>query len=282
MCTKDKITFIGASYFPRGKQNYGAIKTKFISDLEGVSKNKAAGIAFITNQELTLSKRDELVKGAGSAKLDLFHLERIASILDSPQCYGIRLEFLDIEMAKEEQVAFFGTVANVIGELQSLMRNLLDTLNNANVSNAVPIEQLNKFKGMLESIVGVYNSTPGIYSLQVFPAPIDRLRVPIGELERFKSMLESMVGSSDIYRLVINTASIDKLRVPLNELKEFESILSRLVGVSSPFSVSLYPSPIQMLQVPLHSLRDYEQNLDRILEKHERVEKLSSKQLNGK
>ena len=280
VCTKDKVRFIGACYFPRGEQKFGAIKTKFINDLEGVSKNMAEGIAFVTNQELTLSVRDELVKEAGSAKVDLFHLERIASILDFPQCYGIRLEFLDIEMTKEEQVAFFGTVANVLGELQSQMRSMLEALNNANVSNVVPTEQLAKFKGMLEAIVGVHNSTPGIYSLQVFPAPIDRLRVPIDELARFKGMLESMVGSSS--SLLITPALVDRLSVPLNELKEFESILDRLVGVSSPFSVSLYPSPIHRLQVPLDSLRDYEATLDRILEKVEGVEKLSSKQRNGK
>jgi hypothetical protein len=282
VCTKDKVRFIGACYFPRGEQNFGVIKTKFINDLKGVSKNTAEGIAFVTNQELTLSARDELVKEAGCAKVDLFHLERIASILDSPQCYGIRLEFLDIEMTKEEQVAFFGTVANVVGELQSQMRDLLETLNNANISSVVPTEQLAKFKGMLESIVGVHNSTPGIYSLQMFPAPIDKLRVPIDELARFKGMLESLVGDPSSYGIVITSPLMNRLSVPLDELKEFESILGRLVGVSSPFSVSPYPSPIHMLQVPLDSLRDYEQTLARILEKLERVEKLGSKQRNGK
>jgi hypothetical protein len=39
--------------------------------------------------------------------LEIYHLERTATILNAPQNYGIRLEFLDIEMSKEEQLGFF-------------------------------------------------------------------------------------------------------------------------------------------------------------------------------
>ena len=33
----------------------------------------------------------------------IYHLERIANILNTPKMYGIRLEYLEIEMTKEEQ-----------------------------------------------------------------------------------------------------------------------------------------------------------------------------------
>ncbi len=91
ICIKDKARFVGASFFPRGQQCFSKIKKKYSDDLDGVAKNNANGIVFVTNQELTLSEREKLKEEAGNIKVDLFHLERIASIIDSPGCYGIRL-----------------------------------------------------------------------------------------------------------------------------------------------------------------------------------------------
>ncbi len=124
VCVKDKVKFIGACYFPRGQQNFSSISNKFLDDLEGVNRNDADGIAFVTNQELTLAERVELTEKAGSAKVDLFHLERIASILDSPRCYGLRLEFLDIEMTKEEQLAFMATVSHMSERLDDIIAHI--------------------------------------------------------------------------------------------------------------------------------------------------------------
>jgi recombinational DNA repair ATPase RecF len=91
--------------FREDQKKYNDILKKFEGDLKGVSKNGASGMAFITNQELKNSERKKLEKKAGSIKLDLFHLERIALILNSPQGYAVRREFLDIEMNEEEKVA---------------------------------------------------------------------------------------------------------------------------------------------------------------------------------
>jgi len=121
VCEKDGIKFIGASYFPRGKQGYTRIEEKFKNDLGGVKHNSADGIAFVTNQEMTLSERENLISMAGSIKVDLFHLERIASILDSVKCYGLRLEFLDIEMNKEEQLAFMAIMSQSIDNFNKFM-----------------------------------------------------------------------------------------------------------------------------------------------------------------
>ncbi|HXO21240.1 MAG TPA: hypothetical protein VOA87_15105 [Thermoanaerobaculia bacterium] len=121
ICVKDQIKTVGASYFPRGQQAFSMIRKKFAGDLEGVAKNVAARLAFITNQELNLGEREELRKMADTAQVDLFHLERIASILDSPWCYGIRLEFLDIEMTKEEQLAFMATVSQSSDRLEEML-----------------------------------------------------------------------------------------------------------------------------------------------------------------
>lgn len=129
LAVRNNISWIIAAYFPRGQQKIKDIKDKFQADLRGVKQNKATGIVFVTNQELRLGERAEIKKIAGNVELDLFHLERVASLLDSPQCYGFRLEFLDIEMTKEEQLAFFAWVqAENNRSIQTEMRENLERI----------------------------------------------------------------------------------------------------------------------------------------------------------
>ncbi len=104
---KENLQWIGAAYFPRGQKRFSEIKSKFLDDLKGISKNKVSGLAFITNQEISLNQRKELKTLGKPHKIDVFHLERIAHILDNPKNYGVRLEFIDIEMTREEQLAYF-------------------------------------------------------------------------------------------------------------------------------------------------------------------------------
>lgn len=64
--------------------------------------------------------------------------ESIASILNTPQAYGIRMEFLDIEMSKDEQVAYFSTQNNKLNDnmigiydsIQMIVHMLEDQANN--------------------------------------------------------------------------------------------------------------------------------------------------------
>lgn len=107
IAVKDGQKWIAAAYFPRGQQPFNSIKSKFIHDSSGITVNEAYGFAFITNQELRISERTELTNSLGNVPVEIYHLERIAQILDSPPAYGVRLEFLDIPMSKEDQVSFF-------------------------------------------------------------------------------------------------------------------------------------------------------------------------------
>lgn len=96
VCERDGERWIMAVYFPRGQQDFARIQAKFRDDLLGVAKNNAAGIVFVTNQELRLDERETLQKAAGSCKLDLFHLERVTLVLDKPIMSGIRKQFLGL------------------------------------------------------------------------------------------------------------------------------------------------------------------------------------------
>lgn len=115
---RGSVKWIGAAYFPRGQQSWRHIESKFGQDVQGVAKNNANGLAFVTNQELTLSQRDALAQQHNEIGVDIYHLERIASLLDSPPCYGLRLEFLDIEMTKEEQLSYMAARDVALDELK--------------------------------------------------------------------------------------------------------------------------------------------------------------------
>ena len=130
--------WIGAVYFPRGQQSFTTIHDKFKHDVEGVKNNNAQGIVFFTNQELTLGERKKLAESIPDIDVQIYHLERIASILNTPQAYGIRMEFLDIEMSKDEQVAYFSTQNNKLNDnmigiydsIQMIVHMLEDQANN--------------------------------------------------------------------------------------------------------------------------------------------------------
>jgi hypothetical protein len=106
LCEKNGWRYVAAVYFPTSEKDFKAVQDKFIHDLDGVAKNSAQGIVFLTNQSLTPSERKALstLADAKGHKAILYHLERLRSLLDSPSGYGARLEFLDIDMAREEQL----------------------------------------------------------------------------------------------------------------------------------------------------------------------------------
>lgn len=113
--------WIGAVYFPRGQQSFSDIKSKFTHDLSGTDANNANGLAFVTNQEIRLSERKILTEIAPKIDVQIYHLERIASLLNTPSCYGIRMEFLDIEMSKEEQLSFFADNEQRLSRIESTL-----------------------------------------------------------------------------------------------------------------------------------------------------------------
>lgn len=90
--------WIMAAYFPRGQQPFSAIKAKLASDYLGVGKHKALGLAFVTNQEISIGER-RILSETMSGALDLYHLERVVSVLDMPMMASVRTQFLQIDPA---------------------------------------------------------------------------------------------------------------------------------------------------------------------------------------
>ena len=134
--------WIAGVYFPRGQQKFNEIKDKLIHDIQGVKKNDAKGLVFITNQELKLSERIALNNLKNDNDLKIIHLESLANILNTPNNYGIRMEFLDIDMSREEQLAYFETMSelkqrynkieDILNSNLELSRKIYNTINNDN------------------------------------------------------------------------------------------------------------------------------------------------------
>lgn len=133
--------WVGAVYFPRGQKDFSEIKEKFIHDLEGVKHNNANGIAFITNQELRLSERKIISEIDASIDVQIYHLERIASLLNSPKYYGARMEFLEIEMNKEEQLAFFANQTDKLNNIEITLERLASSIEKNEYRTRLPKER---------------------------------------------------------------------------------------------------------------------------------------------
>lgn len=133
ICSKGGEKGVAASYFPRGQQTFTKIKGKFSSDWKEAEKHDPKFFIFFTNQELRLAEREEL-KGLCPVLTDIYHLERIASCLDAPSGYGLRLEFLSIEMTKEEQLSFFSDHIACLPELIKHLASLTEKQNTADTA----------------------------------------------------------------------------------------------------------------------------------------------------
>lgn len=163
---------------------------------------------------------------------DLFHLERVASILDSPPCYGIRLEFLDLEMTKAEQLAFIASrdvaLQRIEGRIDQLAKTFAELKDDpaklAILRDAVPLADLHEFNSLLQSI-----TEPVLWSGTVLGAHVSDLRVPLEEIREFERILHRVAPP------LLGGASLDlsptteDLRVPLAELREYEAVLDRVV-----------------------------------------------------
>ena len=110
LCRRDSILWVAAAYFPTTRATFGQIHKKFVSDCAGVKANGAQGFAFFVNQHLTVGERKSLLSQSSAARTEIFHLERLCSLLNAPKGCGIRLEYLRIPMSEAEQWAFWSNM----------------------------------------------------------------------------------------------------------------------------------------------------------------------------
>lgn len=115
ICEKDGKKWIMAVYFPRGPQGISGIRKKFMGDLKGVAANQADGIAFVTNQEISVSERNGLQKRGKEKLVEIYHLDRITTILDQPEMSLVRKQFLGIDYDGDQTINLGGSGGANIG-----------------------------------------------------------------------------------------------------------------------------------------------------------------------
>ena len=108
ICYKEGEKFVVGCYFPNGQKEFKSIQEKFEGDVLGVIKNNAQGFVFVTNQKITPGERITLCQNR-TFKTSILHGEIVCGILDSPKGYGVRLEYLGIELNKAEQISFLSS-----------------------------------------------------------------------------------------------------------------------------------------------------------------------------
>jgi hypothetical protein len=101
---------------------------KFKSDLDNALKENPSleGFVFFTNVDLTPTRKENLTKYAQAKNIkiiDIFDLELLRHVLDSPEGLIARLQFLGIPMTPTEQVAL---VAKFGTELQNAVTERFD------------------------------------------------------------------------------------------------------------------------------------------------------------
>lgn len=116
ICEYEGKKWIAACYFPQTIRNFNEIKNKFENDLNGIQRNNAHGLVFFVNQKLTPGNRTQLASIAEPNPVEIYHLERLTALLDSPKGYGVRLQFLHVPMTPEEQIGFFSSLKDDINE----------------------------------------------------------------------------------------------------------------------------------------------------------------------
>jgi len=117
------------------KADVNWISSKFRKDLGAAlaKKPELHAFVFLTNVDLTNSKRDELIahaKRRGVSFCDVFTRERLRILLDSPEGLGYRSQYLCITMSEAEQSAFFARWGTAIEQaIQATFSSIGDRLN---------------------------------------------------------------------------------------------------------------------------------------------------------
>ncbi len=162
---------------------------------------------------------EQLQSTADAFQVDLFHLERIVSILDAPTSYGIRLEFLDIEMSKEEQIAFIADRDKLFQQIQYQFDRIVDQFEKFPAMPNIPLAEIEQFRRILNSISG-YGAAFAV------GGHIHHLQVPLEELQEFARLLNQIAGPGTALGF---GPHVYHLRVPVDELHEYEQTLDRII-----------------------------------------------------
>ncbi len=246
---RDGITWVVAAASWMESQDNSVIKAKFLSDFEGVKQNGAQGFVFITNQRLSVGFREKLKAEVDCDDIEIYHCERIAGILDSPAAYGIRLEYLDIQMTKEEQISFF----------QILSESQLSSMRVALEEQRLAVEQVDQIRaaGFLRN-----HAITLFQAFADYNAVATRLVSPISQ--RHPDDLERIPSDFDLRDLRDFRKPLFMMKYSLHEpgivryAKVRQRLLDELIAVIRGVDISSWPELAENLQSSLEALWSFD------------------------
>ncbi|WP_158511049.1 Fic family protein [Azospirillum thiophilum] len=238
LCEKGGKRWVAAVYFPNGLVSFANVKKKFKHDLDGPVRHARDGLVFVTNQSLTIGERESLKKIAADVgkEGEIFYLERIRGILDSPSGYGIRIQYLGIGMTVEEQLAWFSESSN-------RLENALD-LNNRELRNlSLRLDRLAMGQDYMNRTLGEVAFSQGVEVSLIPPTP-DHLSYEDFQAEPTVQPLTEKLTPS----LVMGFHRLTCFDLPSRAVGRFRMGRVHLSRVGQPNSQ--YLEPISPDQVP--------------------------------
>ena len=120
-CAFGAVGFVNQANDSDGQKKI--IRKKFETDLKSAlaAAPKPEVFVFLTNVNLTIGEKDELVSKAKAEHLghaEIIDREQIRLALDSPDGFAARFQYLDISMSEAEQASFFSRWGD---DIQSLV-----------------------------------------------------------------------------------------------------------------------------------------------------------------
>lgn len=99
-CARHGERWVMAAYFPPAQVTAAQLKRKLRADAITAQANRAHGMAFVTNQKISVATRAALAKLIAPLPLELFHLDRIVNILPR-QCMTFAPSFWGSSLPRE-------------------------------------------------------------------------------------------------------------------------------------------------------------------------------------
>ncbi len=111
-------TVVGV-YFPTSQIEEKCLREKFIHDLQGAINNNAECFVFCTNMYINAKFKEDLNILAKNKNIDsiIYDIEDLKIFLNSPSGYGIREDYFEIEMSREEITALLDDYINKQNEI---------------------------------------------------------------------------------------------------------------------------------------------------------------------
>lgn len=115
---RQRKTVVGV-YFPTSQIEEKCLSKKFTHDLQGAINNNAECFVFCTNMYINAQFKEDLNKIAKNKNIDsiIYDIEELKIFLNSPSGYGIREDYFEIEISREEITALLDDYINKQNEV---------------------------------------------------------------------------------------------------------------------------------------------------------------------